>query len=65
MASSCVTIAIKAAVRRRRDRVEIAGSDSDEIARKRLLMLANKYNRSMLEPRLLFPHAYDKLYLVS
>jgi len=45
--------------------VEIAGSDSDEIARKRLLMLANKYNRSMLEARLLFQHAYDKLYLVS
>ena len=45
--------------------MEIAGSDSDETAWKRLLMLANKYNRSMLEPRLLFPHAYDKLYLVS
>ena len=46
--------------------MEIAGSDSDEIARKRLLMLANKYNRSMLEPRLLLQHTYDKLYyLVS
>ena len=62
---SCITIAIKAAVEvTGSDTDEIASSDFDEIAGKRLLMLANKYNWSMLEP-MLFQHDYDKLYLTS
>ncbi|KAF0923516.1 hypothetical protein E2562_006400 [Oryza meyeriana var. granulata] len=42
---------------------EIAGSDPDELARRRLV-LAKKYGRDMLEPKL-FEHAFGKLYLVS
>uniref|UniRef100_A0A0E0JLB2 Protein kinase domain-containing protein n=1 Tax=Oryza punctata TaxID=4537 RepID=A0A0E0JLB2_ORYPU len=42
---------------------EIAGSDPDELARGRLV-LAKKYDRDMLEPKL-FEHAFGKLYLVS
>lgn len=42
---------------------DIAGFDADELARRRLV-LAKKYDRDMLEPKL-FQHALGKLYLVS
>ncbi|XP_062205878.1 uncharacterized protein LOC133907800 [Phragmites australis] len=55
----CVAVAIEAV----ETAAEIAGSDADEIARRRLV-LAKKYDRDMVEPRL-FQHAHGNLYLVS
>ncbi|PUZ55756.1 hypothetical protein GQ55_5G238000 [Panicum hallii var. hallii] len=55
----CVAVAVEAV----EAAAEIAGSDADEIARRRTL-LAKKYDRDMVEPRL-FQSAYGKLYLVS
>ncbi|KAL6614891.1 hypothetical protein ACP70R_037161 [Stipagrostis hirtigluma subsp. patula] len=55
----CVAVAVEAV----ETAAEIAGSDADELARRRLV-LAKKYDRDMVEPRL-FQHAHGKLYLVS
>ncbi|OEL21457.1 Light-sensor Protein kinase [Dichanthelium oligosanthes] len=54
----CVAVAIEAV----EAAAEIAGSDAEEIARRRLV-LAKKYDRDMVEPRM-FQNAYGKMYLV-
>jgi hypothetical protein len=55
----CVAVAVEAV----EAAAEIAGSDADELARRRRLVLAKKYDGDMLDPRL-FQHAHGKLYLV-
>ncbi|TVU35875.1 hypothetical protein EJB05_17782, partial [Eragrostis curvula] len=57
----CVAVAIEAV----ETAAETAGSsDPDELARRRLVLLAKKYDGDMLDPRL-FQHAHGKVYLVS
>ncbi|KAL6842764.1 hypothetical protein ACP4OV_027608 [Aristida adscensionis] len=55
----CVAVAVEAV----EVAAEVAGSDPDELARRRLV-IAKKYDGDMLDPRL-FQHAHGKLYLVS
>ncbi|KAK8453149.1 hypothetical protein SEVIR_5G237700v4 [Setaria viridis] len=54
----CVAVSVEAV----EAAAEIAGSDADEIARRRMV-LAKKYDRDMVEPRL-FQNAHGKVYLV-